>query len=100
VLEIIYTDICGRFPVRTVDGFDSFITFTDDSSRNGYIYHIKERSEALDKFKQFEDKVCQIRSWGEYYERHNKYGQVPGSFARFLKENGIVAQYLTPGEPQ
>jgi hypothetical protein len=30
VLEIIHTDICGPFPVKSVDGFDSFITFTDD----------------------------------------------------------------------
>jgi hypothetical protein len=30
VLEIIHIDICGPFPVRTVDGFDSFITFTYD----------------------------------------------------------------------
>jgi hypothetical protein len=42
VLEIIHTDICGPFPVKSVDGFDSFITFTDDFSRYGYIYPIKE----------------------------------------------------------
>jgi hypothetical protein len=30
VLEILHTDICGPFPVKSVDGFDSFITFTDD----------------------------------------------------------------------
>jgi hypothetical protein len=30
VLEIIHMDICGPFPVKSVDGFDSFITFTDD----------------------------------------------------------------------
>jgi hypothetical protein len=36
-----------------VDGYDSFITFTDDYSRYGYIYPIKERTEALDKFKIF-----------------------------------------------
>jgi hypothetical protein len=57
VLEIIHTDICGPFSVRTVDGFNSFITFTDDYSRYGYIYPIKERSEALDKFKQFKAEV-------------------------------------------
>jgi hypothetical protein len=57
VLEIIHTDICGPFPVRTVDGFNSFITFTDDYSRYGYIYPVKERSEALDKFKQFKAEV-------------------------------------------
>jgi len=37
VLEIIHTDICGPFPVTTVDGYDSFIMFTDDYSRYGYI---------------------------------------------------------------
>ena len=56
-LEIIHTDVCGPFPVKSVDGYDSFITFTDDYSRYGYIYPIKERSEALDKFKIFKAEV-------------------------------------------
>ena len=34
-----------------MDGYDSFITFTDDYSRYGYIYSIKERTQALNKFK-------------------------------------------------
>jgi hypothetical protein len=41
-LEIIHTDICGPFPVKNVDGYDSFIIFTDDYSCYGYIYPIKE----------------------------------------------------------
>jgi hypothetical protein len=32
-LEIIRTDICGCFPVKSMDGYDSIITFTDDYSR-------------------------------------------------------------------
>jgi hypothetical protein len=46
-------NICGPFPIKYVNGFDSFITFTDDFSRYDYMYPIKERSEALDKFKIF-----------------------------------------------
>jgi hypothetical protein len=42
ILEIIHTDICGPFPIASVDGYDSFITFTDDYSHYGYIYPIKE----------------------------------------------------------
>ena len=109
-LEIIHTDICGPFSVTSVDGYDSFITFTDDYSRYGYIYPIKQRSEALDKFKIFKAevenqhnlKIKIVRSdrGGEYYGRHTPYGQTPGPFAKFLQENGIVAQYSTPGEPQ
>jgi hypothetical protein len=37
--------------VKVVDGFNSFITFTDDFSRYGYIYPIREQSKAVDKFK-------------------------------------------------
>jgi hypothetical protein len=88
-----------------MDGFDSFITFTDDYSRYGYIYPIEEKSEALDKFKIFKVevenkhnlKIKVVRSdrGGEYYGGHTPYGQVPGPFARFLQETGIVAQYST-----
>jgi hypothetical protein len=42
ILEIIHTDICGLFPIKSVDGFDSFITFMDDFSHYGYIYPIKK----------------------------------------------------------
>jgi hypothetical protein len=69
-----------------VDDYDSFITFTDDYSRYGYIYPIKERSEALDKFKIFKTevenqndlKIKIVRSdcEREYYGRHTPYGQV------------------------
>jgi hypothetical protein len=57
VLEIIHTDICGPFPMASMDGFDSFITFTNYYSRYGYIYPIKEKSEVLDKFKIFKAEV-------------------------------------------
>jgi hypothetical protein len=80
---------------------DKFKIFTDDYSRFNYIYPIKERIEALDKFKIFKTEVANqhnlkmkiVRSdrRGEYYGRHTLYGQVPGPFARFLQENVIVA---------
>jgi hypothetical protein len=110
VLEIIHTDICGPFNMKYVDGFNAFITFTEDFSRYGYIYPICERSEALDKLKIFKAevenqhniKIKVVRSdrGGEYYGRHTPYGQIPGPFAKFLEENGIVVQYLLPYEPQ
>jgi hypothetical protein len=40
VLEIIHTNICGPFNVRSIDRFNSFITFIDDFSCYGYIYLI------------------------------------------------------------
>ena len=57
ILQIIHTDIRGPFSVKSVDGYDSFITFTDNYSCYGYIYPIKERTETLDKFKIFKAEV-------------------------------------------
>jgi hypothetical protein len=47
ILEIIHTDICGSFPLKFVDDFNSFIIFTDDISHYDYIYLVKERWEVL-----------------------------------------------------
>jgi hypothetical protein len=57
ILEIIHTDIFDPFPIASVDGYNSFIIFTDDYSRYEYIYLIKERSKCLDKFKIFKAEV-------------------------------------------
>ena len=80
--------------MKSVNGYDSFITFIDDYSYFGYIYPIKERSKALDKFKIFKAevenqhnlkiKIVKSNHGGEYYGRHTPYGQVPRLFARFL----------------
>jgi hypothetical protein len=44
-------------------------------------------------------KIVRSDRGGEYYGRHTQYGQVPGPFAKFLMEQGIVAQYSMLGEP-
>ena len=43
--------------VKSVDGNDLFITFTDYYSRYVYIYPIKERTEALDKCRYLRQKL-------------------------------------------
>jgi hypothetical protein len=79
-----------------VDGFDSFITFTDDYSCYSYIYPIHDRYESLEKFKIFKAevenqhniKIKVVRSdhGGEFYRRHAQYGQIPGPFLSISKK--------------
>ena len=57
LLELIHTDVCGPMSHPARGGFSYFITFTDDFSRYGYIYLIKHKSEALEKFKEFKNEV-------------------------------------------
>ena len=37
VLGLIHTDVCGPVNISSRDGYDYFITFTDDLSRYGYV---------------------------------------------------------------
>ena len=56
-LELIHSDVCG--PMRTMarGGFYYFITFTDDFSRYGYVYLMKNKSESFEKFKEYKAEV-------------------------------------------
>ncbi|KAL0461453.1 UNVERIFIED_CONTAM: hypothetical protein Slati_0032900 [Sesamum latifolium] len=69
--------------------------------------NVSRKGEALDAFKVFKaevEKQCDkqikiVRSdrGGEYFGRYTEGGQAPGPFAKFLAEQGIVAQYTMPG---
>ena len=52
-LDLIHSDVCGPFSVHARGGYEYLITFTDYYSRYEYVYLMKKKSEALDKFKEF-----------------------------------------------
>ncbi|KAF7826576.1 Retrovirus-related Pol polyprotein from transposon TNT 1-94 [Senna tora] len=82
----------------------------NDFSRYGYLYLIKEKSDALEMFKTYKTKVEKqlgkliktVRSdrGGEYYGKYDEGGQQKGPFAKFLQYCGNVAQYTMPRSPQ
>ncbi|KAM1076159.1 hypothetical protein ACFX19_024122 [Malus domestica] len=77
--SLLWFDICGPFPVKTICGNKYFVNFIDDFSRLGYTFLISEKSDAL---------------------KYTESGQQKRPFALYLEQNGIVAQYITPGTPQ
>ena len=78
MLEIIHTDVCGPMNIEARSRYHFFLTFTDDLSRYGYIYLMKQKSETFEKFKEFEsevenhrnkkNKVSTIWSWRRIFE--------------------------------
>lgn len=60
LLELIHTDVCGPMSIPVRGGYSYFITFTDDYSLYGYIYLVKHKSEALEKFKEFKKMKSRI----------------------------------------
>ena len=57
VLDLVHTDLYGPISISTRGGYEYFITFIDDYSRYGYIYLMRHKSEAFEKFKEYKAEV-------------------------------------------
>ena len=57
LLGLVHTDVCGPMPIVTKDNSTYFVTFTDDFSRLGYIYLIRNKSDVFEKFKEYKNEV-------------------------------------------
>ena len=101
LLELVHTDICGPISTQAKGGYEYFVTFTNDYSKYGYVYLMRWKFEAFEKFKEFRAEVENqlgkqikaIRSdcGGEY---------LLGDFKDYLTQNGIVSQLTARGTPQ
>ena len=97
LLELVHSDVCGPMSTQARGGYEYFITFIDDYSRFGYVYLMKRRSEAFEKFKEFRGeienqlgkriKAIRFVLGGEYLLR---------VFKDYLTENRII---FAPGTP-
>ena len=53
LLGLIHFDVCGPMSSSARGGYFYFITFTDDLSRYGYVYLMKDKLESFEIFKLF-----------------------------------------------
>ncbi|KAL4361042.1 hypothetical protein GQ457_04G019040 [Hibiscus cannabinus] len=82
-------------------GYRYFITFTDDYSRYGYIYLMRHKSEALEKFKEFKNEVQNQHGKSIKALRSDRGGEyLSQDFDELLKKCGIVSQLTPPGTPK
>ena len=82
-------------------GYRYFLTFTDDLSRYGYIYLMKQKSETFEKFKEFQSEVENHRNKKIKFLQSNRGGEyLSYEFGLHLKQCGIVSQLTPPGTPQ
>ena len=101
LLGLIHSDVCGPMNVQARGGFYYFITFTDDFSRYGYVYLMRHKSEALEKFKEFKNEVQNQLGKTIKSLRSDRGGEYMSlEFDDLLKECGIVSQLTPPGTPQ
>ena len=101
LLELIHSDVCGPMSTTARGGYEYFITFTDDLSRYGYVYLMKHKSEAFEKFKEFQSEVQNQLGKKIKFLRSDRGGEyMSHEFDDHLKSCGIVPQLTPPGTPQ
>ena len=49
-LELVHTDRCGKMGVKSIGGAEYFISFTDDKTRYSWVYPLKTKDQAFDRF--------------------------------------------------
>ena len=57
ILDLVHTDVYGPILTKAKGEYSYFITFTDDKLRFGYMYLMKYKYEAFDKFKEYQRMV-------------------------------------------
>ena len=71
VLDIVYSDLCGRMKVKTLSGALYFLTFIDDHSRKVWAYAF--RSKNLERETGRKLKCIHTNNGGEYLGPFDKY---------------------------
>ena len=56
ILVLVHIDMCGPFDVAVREDYHNFITFTDDYLWYEYVYLMRHKSKAFERFKEFRNK--------------------------------------------
>ncbi|KAJ9535962.1 hypothetical protein OSB04_un000872 [Centaurea solstitialis] len=93
--------VCGPFRSATRHGERYFVTFTDDFSRYGFIYLMKNKSDTFEVFKGFKNEVENQLGKKIKMLRSNRGGEyLSHEFYDYLRDCGIVSQLSPPRTPQ
>jgi len=100
VLELVHTDVCVKFPVPSLGGSLSFVSFIDDCSRYSWVYPILHKNDVFGVFKKWlamvekshdkDLKVLQSDNGGEYISKE---------MLGYLENRGIRHKPTTPRNP-
>ena len=99
-LDLIHTDVCDFRSIPTRGGNKYFITFIDDSTRYCYVYLLKSKDEAIDKFVLYKTEVENQLNKKIKRLRSDRGGEYVSPFAEICAQNGIIHECTAPYSPQ
>ena len=101
LLGLIHTDVCGPMTTQARGGYSYFITFTDDFSMYGFVYLMKHKYEAFDKFLVYQSMVEKQTGKSIKILRSDRGGEyLSTEFLNHLREKGIISEWTPPYTPQ
>ena len=86
--------------VQTRGGNKFFITFVDDSTKSCYVYLLKSKDEAIEKFVLYKTKVENQLNKKIKALRSDRGGEYKSPFVEFCVQNGIIHETTTPHSPK
>ena len=99
-LDLIHSDICDLKLAQTRGGNKYFITFVDDSTKYCYVYLLKSKDEAIEKFLLYKNEVENQLNKKIKVLRCDRGGEYESSFVNFCAQHGIIHETTTPYSPQ
>nr|GEU80162.1 Pol polyprotein [Tanacetum cinerariifolium] len=99
-LDLIHTDVCALKSVSTRGDNKYFITFIDVCTKYCYMYLLKSKYEAIDKFILYKNKVENQLNKKIKVVRSDRGGEYVSSFAEFCSQHGIRHEFTAPYLPQ
>ena len=101
VLQLVHTDVCGKFQTSSKGGATYFVTFIDDFSRFTWVYPLKSKDEV---FKVFCDwKIMVENLTGKLLKRirsDNGGEYKSNKFSAFTKHHGIIHEFTVRKTPE
>lgn len=100
-LGLVHSDLCGKITPKSAGSAKYFMTLTDDKTRYVWVYTLKKKDEAFQKFKEWKALVEKSSDYTLKVLRSDNGGEyVSTDFDNFLKSEGVVHQTTVPYTPQ
>ena len=89
--------VCGPMSTQARGGYSYFITFINDLSKFSYVYLMKHKFEAFDRFKEYQSMVEKKIRLSIKTLRSDRGGEYLSSeFLNHLKDKGIISEWTPP----
>src|SRR3954464_12252366 len=99
-LDLVHSDICDLKFVQTRGGNKYFVTFIDDSTKYCYVYLLKSKDDAIEKFALYKIEVEDQLNRKIKMLRSDRGGEGVAPFGEFCAQHGIVHQVTALYSPQ